>query len=86
MVIVRVKDSGCGMNEETVHHIFDKFYQGDSSHSTEGNGLGLALVWRIVQMMDAEITVKSAPQKGSVFTVRLPIKEQEFNKSETVLK
>ncbi|HIT34121.1 MAG TPA: HAMP domain-containing histidine kinase [Candidatus Faecousia intestinigallinarum] len=70
-VVVRVADSGCGMDAETVQHIFDKFYQGDSSHSTEGNGLGLALVWRVVQMMDAEILVESTPGAGTVFTVRI---------------
>ena len=71
LVVVRVADSGCGMDAETVQHVFDKFYQGDSSHSAEGNGLGLALVWRVVQMMDAEIFVESAPGTGTVFTVRM---------------
>ena len=70
-VVVRVADNGCGMDAETLQHIFDKFYQGDSSHSTEGNGLGLALVRRVVQMMDAEIFVESAPGTSTVFTVRI---------------
>lgn len=68
------------MNEKTQHNIFDKFYQGDTSHSSEGNGLGLPLVKKIVELHHGSITVKSHPGQGSLFTVTLPIiKSSHFN-------
>ena len=69
--VVKVKDTGCGMTAEVGAHIFEKFYQGDTSHSAQGNGLGLALVKRVVDIMQGEIGVESAVGVGTTFTVKI---------------
>ena len=72
-VIVSVSDTGCGMDEVTVRRAFDKFYQGDTSRSGEGNGLGLALAHKIIMQSGGILTVDSELGKGSTFTVTLPL-------------
>lgn len=68
-VIIKVADSGVGMSAETGKRIFDKFYQGDTSHAKEGNGLGLALVKKVIDVLGGKISVESELGKGTTFTV-----------------
>lgn len=70
--VVRIADSGIGMNEEQKKRIFEKFYQCDKSHSGHGNGLGLPLAKRIIDLSGGRIEVDSKPDNGSVFTVYVP--------------
>ena len=71
--IVSIRDEGCGMDEDTLKRIFDRFYQADRSRGQEGVGLGLCLVKRILDMLGGQVNVDSTPGVGSTFTVILPI-------------
>lgn len=71
--IVTIRDEGIGMAPSELSHIFDKFYQADTAHSSAGNGLGLSLVHRIVELSGGRIDVESQPGQGAAFTVTLPL-------------
>ena len=73
-LIFTVEDQGPGLSEEAQKHIFDKFYQADASHKQEGNGLGLALVKRILTIEKGQITAENIPEGGCRFTVTLRTK------------
>ena len=70
-LVFTIEDRGPGLTEETKNHIFDKFYQADSSHKQEGNGLGLTLAKRIVSIENGKITVENCRSGGCRFTVIL---------------
>lgn len=70
---VFITDHGDGMTEEVQKHIFEKFYQGDNSRKAEGNGLGLSLVKRIVELCNGTVSVQSMPGQGATFSVTLPL-------------
>ena len=74
-VTVSFRDSGIGMDAEALSHIYDKFYQADSSRKSEGTGLGLSIAKRIVTLCGGAIEVTSAPGKGTEFTVTLPLEQ-----------
>lgn len=69
--VINVEDTGCGISKDTGEHIFEKFYQGDTSHSKEGNGLGLALVKKVIDLIGGEISVESTVGVGSKFIIKL---------------
>lgn len=71
--IVEIGDSGKGMDDATVGRIFEKFYQGDLAHKTDGNGLGLSIVKRIVDLYEGEISCVSRLGHGTTFTIKLPL-------------
>jgi len=73
LAIIKIKDTGCGMDENTARRVFDRFYQGDTSHSTEGNGLGLSLVKRVLDLVGGKISVVSEVGAGTTFTIRVGI-------------
>lgn len=70
-VTVSIEDNGCGMDGTTIKHIFEKFYQGDTSHAGERYGLELAMVSKIVKLCGGNIQVSSKPGKGSIFSVQM---------------
>ena len=74
-IIFQVLDNGCGMDQAILAHIFERFYQGDSSHATQGNGLGLAVAQKIVSLHGGDIRADSEEGIGATFTVRLPVRE-----------
>lgn len=80
-VAVKIADNGIGMSGSVTRHVFEKFYQGDSSRSSEGNGLGLALALRIVRISGGDISVESKEGEGSTFTVTLPNKLYDKSKA-----
>ncbi|CUO37621.1 integral membrane sensor signal transduction histidine kinase [Clostridium disporicum] len=74
-ILITIIDSGIGISKEVVSKIFDKFYQEDTSHSTKGNGLGLTIVKKIIELHGGTIECESIVSKGTKFTIILPIEQ-----------
>ena len=72
--VVDITDTGCGMDEDTLRHMYEKFFQGNKSRSSEGNGLGLSMVQRIIALEGGKINAESSLGVGTTFTVTLPLK------------
>ena len=68
-----IEDDGIGMSEETMNHIFEQFYRGDTENRYEGSGLGLSLVQRIVNLHKGSVLVESVQGSGSIFMITLPV-------------
>ena len=69
VIAVTITDHGEGMSEDTIKHIFERFFQGETSHSKEGNGLGLTIVGKIIRLLNGSINVKSELGKGTTFII-----------------
>lgn len=78
-VSVIVSDTGEGISEKTLEHLFDPYYQGDSSHSRQGLGLGLSIAQRITELCRGTISVESKVSEGSIFKVTLPLDSPRAN-------
>lgn len=74
-IVVSVADEGCGISVEDKSHLYDKFYQCDSSHKSEGNGLGLSLVKKILDCVGGGINCDNRSEGGAIFAVTLPVKK-----------
>ena len=74
-----VRDFGCGMNEFSVKHMYDKFYQGDTSRASSGFGIGMSIVKKVIDLHQGLITVDSVPGEGTIVTVRLPKRSAEWS-------
>jgi len=74
--VICVQDDGCGMDEETLEHVFDRFWRADGARTTEGTGIGLSIVQAAVKAHGGGLSVRSEPGKGSCFTIRIPCKNK----------
>ncbi|MGO3499808.1 HAMP domain-containing sensor histidine kinase [Leuconostoc falkenbergense] len=80
-ILVSIADSGIGLTEEQRQHIFDKFYQADTARSVQGNGLGLALVKRVIDIVGGQVVVTSQHNVGTQFEIKLPTNHPIWMKS-----
>lgn len=82
MAIISIKDQGIGMDCDTQKHIFDRFYQADTSRQTQGNGLGMALVAAIIKLHHGTISIDSQLNQGAKISVKLPLQSKDTQNNE----
>lgn len=81
---ITVRDTGPGITAEHLPNIFNRFYRADNSHTVEGTGIGLALVWEFTQLHHGTVTVESGAGKGTTFTVTIPIDKSTYLPEEII--
>ena len=71
--VIRVADDGMGMSEEALEHVFERFWRGDSARTTQGTGIGLAIVRAAARAHGGDVTAEGAPGEGCSFAIKLPL-------------
>lgn len=83
-VQIKVSDTGCGIESKDLDLIFNRFYQGETSQTRKGTGIGLHLVKNLIELHHGSINVESTLNKGTTFTIEFPIEKESYNSNEII--